>query len=132
MADVTRRVTETSTPINDGAATGVQTTREVEDPVAERDHSKDVATRVIWYITGVILVLLAARFVLALLGANPANGLANFVYSVTQPMVSPFFNLFNYNFTNGGSRFESFTLVAMAVYALIAYGIAKLFTLNRR
>ncbi len=131
MADVTSRVRETTTPIDSSTDT-VQTTREIENPIADRDHSKNVAARIVWYIAGVILVLLAARFVFALLGANPNNGLASFIYGVTQPLVSPFFNLFSYNVTDGASRFESFTLVAMAVYALIAYGIAKLFTLNRR
>ncbi len=76
--------------------------------------------------------MLALRFVFALLGANPANGLADFIYTVSHPFVAPFFNLFGYNFTSGSARFEMFTLVAIALYALVAYGIAKLFTINRR
>jgi hypothetical protein len=40
--------------------------------------------------------------------------------------------LFNYhNYTYGTSRFEVYTLVAIVVYSLIAWGIAKLVTLNR-
>lgn len=128
MAEAIRRVHETT----DRTGDTTQTTREIEDPRLATDHRQSVAARVVWYIAGVILVLLAARFVFALLGANPANGLASFVYGVTQPLVSPFFNLFSYNYSDGIRRFEIFTLVAMAVYALVAYGIARLLTLNRR
>jgi hypothetical protein len=90
-----------------------------------------VAARVIWWVAGVLLVLLAFRFVLALLGANPANAFANFIYSVSHPFVAPFFGLFSYNTQLGVSRFEIYTLVAMAVYAVIAWGLARLVTLNR-
>src|ERR1043166_793968 len=78
----------------------------VEEPLAA-DRPINVATRVIWFVAGVVLIMLAFRFVLALLGANPQNAFADFIYTVTQPMVSPFFNLFNYNvIQNGVSRFE--------------------------
>jgi hypothetical protein len=128
MAETVQRVNETTST---GADT-VHTTREVQDPIAEREHSKNVASRIIHYLTSALLALLALRFVFALLGANPENGLANFIYSVTLPLVSPFFNLFGYNFTAGASRFESYTLVAMVIYAIIGYGLARLVTLTRR
>jgi YggT family protein len=75
--------------------------------------------------------LLALRFLFALLGANPDNWLASFVYAITYPFVAPFFTLFNYNFTAGVSRFESYTLVAMLFYTLLAWGIAKALSLRR-
>lgn len=128
MAEVAHRIHETST----AGADSVRTTREIEEPIAERDHSKHVAARVVRYVTGVVLALLAIRFVFALLGANPGNGLASFIYGITQPLVSPFFNLFSYDYSDGVRRFESFTLVAMALYALLGYGIARLMTLTRR
>lgn len=128
MAEVSRRINQST----DNGVDTVQTTREIEEPVAEREHSKIVAARVVRYITAFVLVLLALRFVFALLGANPANGLASAIYGITQPLVSPFFNLFSYNYSDGGRRFESFTLVAMAIYALVGYGIARLMTLTRR
>jgi hypothetical protein len=104
----------------------------VEEPVAA-DRPINVAARAIWFVAGVVLILLAFRFVLALLGANPQNGFANFIYTVTHPMVSPFFNLFNYNvIQNGVSRFEIYTLIAMAVYAAIAWGLVALVNIGRR
>lgn len=99
----------------------------------ERDHRANVAERVVWLIAGIILTLLAFRFVFALLGANPDNALASFIYNTSHPFVTPFFNLFNYNYIdNGIGRFEVFTLVAILVYGVIAAGIARLVSINRQ
>lgn len=115
----------------------------IEDrPVADREVVVDrgaggtvsgptLLARIIWYIVGVLLAILAFRFVLALLGANPSNPFANFIYSVSHPFVAPFFSLFGYKLQYGVSRFEVYTLVAMAVYAVIAYGLAQLVMIGR-
>lgn len=79
----------------------------------------------------VLLILLAFRFLLALLGANSGNWFAHFVYSVSYPFVAPFFGLFNYNYTYGVSRVEMYTLVAMVVYAVAAWIITALIDLGR-
>ena len=128
MAEHVHQVKETTT--RDGGT--VQTTREVRDPVAEQDHDRNVIERIVWFVAGVLLVLLAFRFLFALLGANPSNGFANFVYSTSHPFVSPFFGLFSYNYQYGVSKFEIYTLVAMVVYTVIAYGIVALVNINRR
>lgn len=92
-----------------------------------------LVARIIWYVAGILLVLLAFRFVLALLGANPNNAFANFIFDTSHPFVSPFFNLFSYDeITTGASRVEIFTLVAMGVYAAVAWGLASLATIGRR
>jgi YggT family protein len=113
----------------------VSTTREVaEDDTdyVEKAHTANVAERIVWLIAGVIITLLGLRFVFALLGANPNNALAQFVYNVSHPFVAPFFNLFNYNYIdNGVGRVEIFTLVAILVYALVAGLIARLVSINR-
>jgi len=117
----------------------VRETREVRsvDGEPERTVTTDPATNAqftaanfVWYIAGLLEALLALRFVLALLGANPANVFANFVYTISYPFVAPFFSLFNYDLHYGVSHFESYTLVAMVVYGLIAYAIARLITIN--
>ncbi len=115
----------------------VTTTTTNEPVVAERTVARDndapnTAARVVWFITGLIITLLAFRFVLSLLGANRANAFADLVYSVTYPFVAPFLGLFGYQVRYGVSRFEIEALVAMAVYALLGYGIARLLTINRR
>lgn len=127
MAFAHREIRQTA--VRDGDT--YETDRVVHDPVVEREHRVNVAERVVWFVAGVILVLLGLRFIFALLGANPNNGLADFIYSVTHPLVAPFFNLFSYNYTNGLARFEVYTLVAMLIYALIAWGIARLVTIRR-
>jgi uncharacterized protein YggT (Ycf19 family) len=89
-----------------------------------------IAARVIWFIAGILLTLLAFRFVLALLGANPNNAFADFIYTTSHPFVAPFFSLFNYQLQYGVSRFEIYTLVAMAVYGIVAYGLVRLVTIT--
>ena len=117
-------------------------TRPVDDEVVETapvaqaapvvTRRSNTAVNVVWYIAGLLMILLGFRFVLALLGANPSNGFANFIYTTSHPFVAPFFSLFSYDGTRYGiSRFEVYTLVAMAVYAVVAWAIARLFTLNR-
>ena len=128
MAEDVQQVRETSTRSGDT----VQKTTEVRNPRAETEHGQNVAERIVWFVAGILLVLLGFRFVLSLLGANTTNGFANFIYSTSHPFVSPFFSLFSYKTNYGVSKFEIYTLVAMLVYAVIAWGIAKLVTLNRQ
>jgi uncharacterized protein YggT (Ycf19 family) len=90
-----------------------------------------LASRIIWFVAGVILVLLAFRFVFILAGANQGSGFVDFIYSVSHPFAAPFFGIFGYHLNYGVSRVELSTLVAMVVYALIAYGLERLLTIRR-
>ena len=105
-----------------------------DDRVTAVDEStQNVINRAIWFVAGVILVLLGFRFILSLLGANPSNGFANFIYTVSHPFVAPFFNLFHYsNLQYGVSRFEIYTLFAMLFYAVVAWGLTALVNITRR
>jgi len=107
-----------------------KTTEEVTSPRAE--YHMNVVAKVIYLVGGVIIGLLAIRFVLALLGANPANAFANFIYSVSHPFAAPFFGLFSYDQTLGRSRFEFGTLVAIIVFALITWLLIRVATLGSR
>src|SRR5579862_8748943 len=60
-------------------------------------YAANVVTRVIWLAAGIITLLLAFRFVLAALAANPGNGFVNFIYKVSHPFAAPFFGMFHYN-----------------------------------
>jgi hypothetical protein len=90
----------------------------------------NVAARVIYLIGGVLLTLLALRFLLALLGANPANGFASFIYDVSYPFAVPFFGLFSYSANLGRSSFEIGTLVAIVVYGLVMELLVRLVTIG--
>lgn len=89
-----------------------------------------IVQRIIYYIGGVIIALLAVRLLLQLLGANQASDFVGFVYNLSGVFVTPFFGMFGEP-TFGQSHFETSTLVAIIIYALIIVGIAKLLTVTR-
>ncbi|OGY32347.1 MAG: hypothetical protein A3C02_04370 [Candidatus Andersenbacteria bacterium RIFCSPHIGHO2_02_FULL_45_11] len=87
-------------------------------------------TQIVWYILGLLEVLLLFRFLLKLLGANPAAGFTNFIYDVTYLFAAPFLNVFRITRIEG-SIFEWTTLLAMAVYWIVAMGIVKLLFMGK-
>ncbi|HSX17713.1 MAG TPA: YggT family protein [Patescibacteria group bacterium] len=108
-----------------------QQTRKVSTEVTA--DSKSIAGNVVWYILGFIEILLAFRFVLKLLGANPDSGFVNLIYTITGILTAPFDNIFGVTTAKSGdvkSVFEPSILVALAVYALVAWGIVKLLHVN--
>lgn len=120
--------------VDDSGQVITKTTQVEGDDSGARQENPPVTSmiaRVVWYIASILLILLAFRFVLALLGANPENQFASFIYDVSHPFVAPFFSLFGYDLQYGVSRFEAYTLVAMFVYLVIASLIARLVTLPR-
>jgi hypothetical protein len=88
-------------------------------------------TQIVWYILGIIEILLAFRFVLKLLGANPVAGFTSFIYGVTYIFAAPFLAVFRSSHITAGNIFEWTTLLAMFVYGIIAWGIIKLFMMGR-
>ena len=87
-------------------------------------------TQIVWYILGLIEILLAFRFVLKLLGANAAAGFSSFIYGVTYIFAAPFLSVFRITKV-AGSAFEWTTLLAMLVYWVIAFGIIKLLLMGK-
>ena len=84
-----------------------------------------VASRLVMYVFGVIEVLIAIRFVLMLLGANATAGFVRMIYGVSGIFVAPFNSIFGTQRVSGAT-FEWSALVAIAVYALVAWGIVAL------
>lgn len=91
-----------------------------------------VATRIVNLIGGIIISVLALRFLLSLFGANRGNVIADFIYDVSHPFVAPFFGLFNYTPQFGAARFEFETLVAIAFYAIATMLIVGILNIGRR
>ena len=87
-------------------------------------------TQIVWYVLGVIEALLAFRFVLKLLAANPSAGFSSFIYTITQPLAGPFLSVFRISRVEG-STLEWATLLAMFVYWLIALGLIKLLFMGK-
>ncbi len=88
------------------------------------------ATQIAWYILGAVEVLLAFRFVLKLLAANPAASFTRFIYGVTHIFATPFLYVFRTSQVSG-STFEWTTLLAMFVYWMLAVGIVRLFLIGK-
>jgi len=104
-----------------GYAATEQVTRDV---AAERRQALFQVTRIVWSFLVLLEVLLGLRFVLKLIAANPDSGFAAFMYGITGLFIAPFAGLIGTP-TSGGTILEVTTLIAMAIYALIFWGIVS-------
>lgn len=86
--------------------------------------------QVIWYFLGIIEVILSFRIFLRLLGASTASPFTRFIYDLSYPFASPFFGIVSPSQAEG-SLFEWSSLIAMAVYAVVAYGFVYFLNLIR-
>jgi hypothetical protein len=87
-------------------------------------------TQVVWYILGLIEILLAFRFVLKFLAANPDAGFSSFIYAVTYVFAAPFLSVFRVT-QIAGSVVEWTTILAMFVYWVVAYGIVRMLLMGK-
>ena len=87
--------------------------------------------QVIWYILGVIEILLTFRVVLKMLGANISSPFVSLIYVITDPLAAPFRGIFGISAVTEGSVLEWSTFVAMIVYALVAYAIIQIMQLMK-
>lgn len=124
MADTYKEVTQTTVEERDP---GVVRERQV---VAK--NGTNMAARIVSLIGGIIMALLAMRFVLSLLGANRGNPFADFIYGVSRPFAAPFFGLFNYEQQFGVARFEFETLVAIAFWGFVTWLIIQMIKIGAR
>ncbi|MDP2966384.1 MAG: YggT family protein [Pelolinea sp.] len=101
----------------------VQTTQ--KEPERERRIFTFKATQVVWLVLGILEALLALRFGLKLIGANPASPIAVFIYGFTNLFLFPFTGLTGTP-TAGSMVLEISTVIAMVVYALIAWALERI------
>jgi uncharacterized protein YggT (Ycf19 family) len=95
------------------------------DPYEGRRLVAHRLTQLIYWVFALIEGLIAIRLILKALGANPSAGFAEFIYGITTPLVAPFLNLFA-NQTYQNSVLELSSIVALIVYALVAWLLGKL------
>lgn len=120
------RATHTEVVSTNRPAAAVDRTEAVSyDPYAGRRMAGYRVTQMIYWVFGLVEGLIAIRFILKALGANPSAGFAEFIYGITTPLVLPFIGLFG-NPQNQGSVLEVTSLIALVVYALVAWLLAKL------
>lgn len=82
-------------------------------------------TQIIWLLLGLLEGLLGLRFIFKLIGVNPANTFAAFLYKITEFFVAPFANLIGAPAANG-MVFEVSTLLAMIIYLLVGWALARI------
>jgi len=95
------------------------------DENLRRANIRSRITNITYFILGVLEIILLLRLLLRLLGANEVSGFVAFIYSLSHIFVAPFNGIFN-DQALGRSVFETSTLIAMIVYALLAWGIVSL------
>jgi hypothetical protein len=118
--EIVREETTTGDPARPAPVTSTTTSRK---SVYREGPSNTRSIQAIWWIVGFIDVLIAIRFVLKLFGANPAP-FVRFMYDVTWPLVAPFHGIFN-TAQEGRSILEPESLVAIAIYSLLGWGIVS-------
>ena len=109
-------------------ATAYRTETVSGDPFAARRGQILKFQQVIYLLFGLLEGLLGIRFVLGLLGANPAAGFAQLIYGITGPFIAPFVGLFGQP-SFEGYVFEGNALAAILVYALVAWVLVKVVVL---
>ncbi len=60
------------------------------EPDRERQIFTFKATQLIWLLLGITEGMLALRFLLKLIAANPSSPIATFIYSITRAFLFPF------------------------------------------
>src|SRR6266480_5224437 len=96
-----------------------------EDENLRRANIRYWIARIVYFVLGVLEIILLLRLIFRLLGANQSSDFVMFLYNLSRVFVAPFNGIFN-DQALGRSVFEISTLVAMLVYALIAWGIVSL------
>lgn len=121
--------TESNNPAADQVsqtATTTQVPTETETKDAQSDRGNDW----VWYVVGIIDLLLLLRIIFHLFGARSA-GFSDFLYTITGPFVAPFRGIFASPSVEG-SYFDTASLVAIVIYALIGWLIVGLINLITR
>lgn len=104
---------------------GYSATEQVTRDVAAEGRMRFMQIdRIMYTLLGMLEILLGLRFILKLIGANPASGFSVFIYGITGLFVAPFNALIGTP-SMGAMSFEATTLIAMAVYALLFWVLVR-------
>jgi uncharacterized protein YggT (Ycf19 family) len=87
---------------------------------------------IIFVLLGAADALIAMRVILKALAANPHVPFTGFIYQITNPLVWPFQGMFATRVASNGGVFEFSSLVAIGVYALLAWVVVRLATIPGR
>lgn len=102
--------------------------RRVMDTPAAATGSQTIEY-LVYFFFGALEILLAFRLILKLLGASLSSDFVGFIYGLTGIFVAPFAGIFRSAVSQGletKSVLEPATIVALIVYAVVAWGIVRL------
>ncbi|MRR13442.1 hypothetical protein EG835_13535 [bacterium] len=105
--------------INEASSRSTAVRTEVRAP------AEVVVSRIIWFVFGAIEVVIAIRFALLLFGANAQAAFVKLVYGLSDVFMSPFAAVFPTDKVSG-AVFEWSALLAIAIYALVGWGLTAL------
>jgi uncharacterized protein YggT (Ycf19 family) len=105
---------------------GVVPSTNSEEVVSSSINPARRAMELIYLAFGIIDGLLVIRLILRLLAANPLAGFSKFIYGMTDVFLAPFRNLLPTVGGGSGSVLEMSTVIAIIVYALIGWALARL------
>ena len=91
----------------------------------EQRHFSFKAGQWIWLVLGIVEALIGLRVLLKLIAANPESPFAAFIYNVSAIFLFPFAGLVGTP-ASGGMVLEISSIIAMLVYALLAWGIERI------
>lgn len=104
------------------------TVEEAEDLDARRTEAAWTA-RLIYFVFGVIEILIALRVLLKLIAANTGSGFTRFIYGITGPFVAPFKGIVDSPSARNGAVFEISSILAIVIYLLLSWLSVRLFLL---
>jgi len=84
-------------------------------------------TQLIWLLLGILEAVIALRVIFKLIAVNAANPFAALLYSVTNFFVAPFASCLGAP-AAGGMVLEISSIIAMIVYLLIGWALARIVT----
>ena len=90
--------------------------RVVEYTPSTREVIVTRAIQLLWLVGGAVISLIAFRFTLMLLGANPANDFVHDLYRFTDVFVTPFAGIVSTPDISNGGVVDTASLFAIAVY----------------
>ena len=102
--------------------------QENERSITAANQNSSIAriVNIVYFLFGVLELLLAVRVVLHLIGVNADNGFANFIYVLSGPFVALFASLLKNPALSTTAVLEITTLIGMIVYAIAAWIIGRL------
>ncbi|HUZ78973.1 MAG TPA: hypothetical protein VMV93_15440 [Chloroflexota bacterium] len=98
--------------------------RVVRDVASERDAALVRLSQLIWLALAIVDGFIGLRVIFKLIAANPGNAFAAFIYNVSAWFLGPFFGLTG-SPAAGRVVLEVPSIIAMLVYALIAWAVVK-------